>query len=101
MSLQMGNHATGQQEQAQFGKPQAKSLSMIVNHFKGAVTRWCRRNEHSYFAWQPRFYDHIIRNDQSLQRIREYIFDNPLRWPTDRNHPGRVHEQAVEYMAAI
>jgi len=35
-------------------------------------------------VWQPRFYDHIIRNDDSLQRIRDYIVKNPGSWPDDK-----------------
>jgi hypothetical protein len=38
----------------------------------------------SDFAWQSRFYDHIIGNDESLQTIREYIFTNPLKWELDK-----------------
>ncbi|RDC65349.1 transposase [Adhaeribacter pallidiroseus] len=56
------------------------SLSSIVNHFKGNVKRWCNQNGYEEFAWQPRFYDHIVRNDQDLIRIREYIRQNPERW---------------------
>ena len=33
--------------------------------------------------WQRNYYEHIIRDDESLARIREYIADNPLNWATD------------------
>jgi putative transposase len=33
--------------------------------------------------WQKSFYDHIIRNEQDLQRIREYVANNPLSWELD------------------
>jgi REP element-mobilizing transposase RayT len=59
------------------------SLQSIVNQYKGAVTRWCRQNRHD-FAWRPRYYDHIIRNEDELQRIREYIANNPLKWSLDK-----------------
>ncbi|MCK4401163.1 transposase [bacterium] len=36
--------------------------------------------------WQRSFYDHIIRNDKSLQEIREYISNNPLKWDDDENN---------------
>ncbi len=75
--------------QSKFGKPQSNSLSIIINHYKGALTRWCRQNDHGYFAWQPRFYDHVIRNKRSFERIRGYILNNPLRWETDREYPYR------------
>ena len=33
--------------------------------------------------WQPRFYDHIIRSENELQNIRQYIKNNPLNWNKD------------------
>ncbi|MDZ7716970.1 MAG: transposase [Balneolaceae bacterium] len=80
--------------------PKAGSLSAIIRSYKSAITKWCNANGHEYFAWQSRFYDHIIRNEESLDRIRDYIFDNPLRWQIDReNIDGNIiHDRAVEYM---
>jgi len=37
--------------------------------------------------WQRNYYEHIIRNDNSLNRIRQYILDNPSRWAFDRENP--------------
>jgi uncharacterized protein (TIGR00252 family) len=37
--------------------------------------------------WQRSFYDHVIRDEASLNRIREYIASNPLRWDLDRENP--------------
>nr|WP_290668227.1 transposase [Ardenticatena sp.] len=37
--------------------------------------------------WQRNYYEHIIRNEQSLNRIRRYIVENPLRWYLDRENP--------------
>ncbi len=56
------------------------SLSSIINHFKGNVKRWCNQNGYEEFVWQPRFYEHIVRHDQDLTRIREYIRQNPARY---------------------
>ena len=61
------------------------SLSSIINHFKGNVKRFCNNNDLE-FAWQSRFHDRIIRNDDELNRIRRYIIDNPLKWELDRNN---------------
>lgn len=60
-------------------KPNSLSSSLI-NHFKGNVKRWCNQNGYGDFSWQPRFYDHIVRNDQDLIHIQEYIRQNPERW---------------------
>jgi len=37
--------------------------------------------------WQRNYYEHIIREDKSLNRIREYIVSNPLSWHLDRENP--------------
>ena len=39
--------------------------------------------------WQRSFYDHVIRNDQDLSRIQEYILNNPLQWALDDENPDR------------
>ena len=36
--------------------------------------------------WQRNYYDHIIRNEKSLQEIREYIMNNPATWVDDENN---------------
>ena len=36
--------------------------------------------------WQRNYYEHIIRNEESLNRIREYILTNPMRWTLDREN---------------
>lgn len=40
--------------------------------------------------WQRNYHDHIIRSDESLQRIRQYILDNPACWETDPENPQAV-----------
>jgi putative transposase len=62
------------------------SLSSIINHYKGNAKKFCNKNNFEYFSWQPRFHDRIIRNDDELDRIREYIINNPLKWEFDRNN---------------
>ena len=64
---------------------QANSLGSIIGQFKGACTSL------RDFGWQRRFYDHIIRNQQSLRKIREYIQNNPLKWELDK----RQHREPV------
>jgi REP element-mobilizing transposase RayT len=36
--------------------------------------------------WQRNYYEHIIRDDESLKRIRAYIINNPLQWAYDREN---------------
>ena len=66
--------------------PGPGSLGAIVRSYKSAVTRWYRMNGYASFAWQPRFYDHVIRDEAALQNIRRYILDNPAKWELDRNN---------------
>jgi len=66
------------------------SLGAIICQFKSMCTKRIRKAGFLAFAWQPRFYDHIIRNEKSLQRIREYIINNPLKWELDRYNPANL-----------
>ena len=69
-----------------FSKPLAGVLSTIVGAFKSAVTRRINRirDTPGETVWQTRFHDHIVRNRRSLNRIRQYIRENPARWAQDR-----------------
>jgi putative transposase len=62
--------------------PQSQNLASIIRGFKIGVTKFCRQND-IIFLWQSRYYDHIIRNDSELQRIRNYIVKNPSNWKED------------------
>ncbi len=63
--------------------PQSKNLASIIRGFKSAVTTWCRKNNYPNFKWQSLFHDHIIRNQNSFERIQQYIIDNPKKWKDD------------------
>jgi REP element-mobilizing transposase RayT len=60
--------------------PQSKNLASIIRGFKSAITTYSKINDYPNFAWQPRFYEHIIRNQDSFDRIQKYIIDNPKNW---------------------
>jgi REP element-mobilizing transposase RayT len=45
--------------------------------------------------WQRNYYEHIIRDDESLGRIRHYIQDNPARWLFDRENPQGIRPGAA------
>lgn len=50
------------------------------------------------FKWQRNYYEHIIRNEDELNRIREYIMYNPRRWQFDRdNLNGSVDEMEKKF----
>ena len=73
-----------QQYKNKFG-PQKNNLASIIRGFKGMVTKRVHMCGYDNFAWQSRFHDRIIRNDRELNRIREYIQNNPAEWERDRN----------------
>lgn len=63
--------------------PKTGSLSSIIRSYKSQVTKMARPINPN-FAWQSRFWDHIIRNDESYQRIKQYIINNPKKWGEDK-----------------
>ncbi|MBW4583106.1 MAG: transposase [Tildeniella nuda ZEHNDER 1965/U140] len=60
--------------------PKAGTLSVILRSYKSAVSRWCKFNGYSSFAWQNRFHEQMIRDDASLNQMRQYIANNPINW---------------------
>jgi REP element-mobilizing transposase RayT len=73
-----------------------KSIGSIIRGFKIGVTKWFRTNTKVYNIWQRNYYDHIIRNEKELNRIREYIINNPLKWHLDRENPDRTGRNKLE-----
>lgn len=69
--------------------PKPASIGAIVGSFKSAVTRRINELRQTPAApvWQRNYYEHIIRDDASLERIRAYIRNNPLQWALDRENP--------------
>ena len=65
----------------QFG-PQKQNLASVIRGFKIGVTLFCEQNK-LLFGWQPRYYDHIIRNKGEFERIQNYIQNNPINWSKD------------------
>ena len=57
-------------------------LSVAIGGIKSAVTKFANENNIN-FAWQTRFHDHIIRNQDEMNRIADYIENNPARWDAD------------------
>ncbi len=69
-----------------FGRPAVGTIPTVVRSFKAASTRQvnAQRMAPGSPVWQRNFYEHVIRTDESLHRIRQYIADNPLKWDLDR-----------------
>jgi REP element-mobilizing transposase RayT len=68
-----------------------RSIGSIVRGFKIGVTKWFRNNPagaENFLPlrqlWQRNYHEHIIRDEQSYQRISEYIINNPAKWKGDK-----------------
>ncbi len=73
------NKSPGQKRFQNQGKD---TISSIVGSYKSVVSK----NAHLInidFGWQSLFYDHIIRNAESFERIQNYISNNPSNWKDD------------------
>ncbi len=67
----------------------SRTIGSMVRGFKIAVTRYAKMQGVIGDVWQRGFYDHIIRHERSLERVRAYIRANPVNWNRDRNNPNR------------
>ncbi len=68
----------------------AGSLGAIIGQYKSVVTKRSRLlpSPSSSHIWQRNYYDHIIRSATSLEKIRQYIVENPARWADDDLYIG-------------
>jgi putative transposase len=71
------------------GESKIKPLGRLIGAFKTISTKQINFTRKTIGApfWQRNFYEHVIRDDHSLNRIREYIVTNPLQWDLDRENP--------------
>ncbi len=72
--------------------PTRPTLGNVVGAFKSLCTimwlNYIKQNNLNVVGkfWQRNYYEHIIRNENELNRIREYIVSNPFRWKFDREN---------------
>ena len=61
------------------------ALPNIIRGFKTFSSRRINnlRRQTGSPLWQRNYYEHIIRDEEDLMRVREYIVQNPLKWETD------------------
>ena len=65
-----------------------RSIGSIIRGYKIGVTKWFRKNTDMHLVWQRNYFERVIRNEKELNRIRDYIIDNPLKWHEDKNNPS-------------
>lgn len=65
----------------------SQTIGAIVRGYKSSVTKQINllcTCDAPIKLWQRNYHDHIIRNEQSYQRISEYIINNPAKWEDDK-----------------
>ena len=62
------------------------SLGAIIQNFKSVTSRKINKINKSpgSYLWQRNYYEHVIRDENDLNRIRIYILENPLKWCQDK-----------------
>ena len=74
----------------------APTLGNIIRAYKATSTRLIRQAGTPDFTWQRNNYEHVVRDEESLDRIRRYILDNPARWEFDRENPAATAPEPAE-----
>lgn len=85
---------------AHTGAPLQTRLSAVMQWFKTMTTneyiRCVKTRAWPLFdgrLWQRNYYEHVIRGEESLNRVRQYILDNPARWEFDRENPAAIYPE--------
>ena len=89
--------------------PAPKSFGALVAGFKSAATKRINEIRHAPGApvWQRNYWEHMVRNEMELNRIRQYIINNPMKWKSDmfcaksRKHPNTVREPDADYAREV
>ena len=71
--------------------PSPNSVGAIVGQFKSLTAKRINavRETPGARVWQRNYYEHVIRNEDELHRVRQYIVDNPAQWDLDEYNPDR------------
>ena len=74
------------------GAAKRHGLGEIVRGFKTFSARRINqiRDTPGAPVWQRNYYEHVIRNERSLDRIRQYIVYNPAKWDKDPENPKNL-----------
>lgn len=73
--------------------PLKGSLSAIVRSYKSAVSKLIHDIGGNEFSWQSRFFERIIRNEQELFNIRQYIEQNPFKWSIEKENDEFIFDK--------
>ena len=70
--------------------PRRHGLSEVVRGFKTYSGRRVNelRGTPGMAVWRRGYYEHVVRNEEDMNRIRQYFLENPLRWSLKRENEG-------------
>ncbi|MGH2643852.1 MAG: transposase [Chitinophagaceae bacterium] len=75
----------------------SKTVGSMVRGFKIGVTKWFRQQGNIYYVWQPNYYEHIIRDENGFNNIRDYIIRNPSHWKNKENNKQSFIKKLNKY----
>ncbi|HLG94315.1 MAG TPA: transposase [candidate division Zixibacteria bacterium] len=83
--------------------PKRKPLGRLVGTLKTVSTKRINelRQTPGFVLWQHNYCEHIIRNENSLNKIRNYVLNNPLKWDFDLENPTASSNQASRSKGAL
>lgn len=83
-------HASPTPRPPETSRPHPRSLGAIVGSFKSAVAARINQSRRGprFPVWQRNYYEHVIRSQSELGRIREYVMNNPVEWDLDPENPS-------------
>jgi len=92
-----------QDGQTQGSAPTGLTLPDLVHRFKTMTTKRyadsVKQNGWPPFPgklWQRNYWEHIVRNEPELNRIREYIHNNPVQWKLEKSHPNNAARSGLK-----
>ena len=69
---------------------QSRNLASIIRGYKASVKTWATTNNIE-FAWQPRYYDRVIRNEKEYTNVCEYLINNPGNWLSNGDNEDNLY----------
>jgi len=99
----MRDYRRGDRPVAPTTGPRPRSLGALIAGFKSAVTKQINqiRQTPGGGLWQRNYWEHIIRNEEEFNRIREYIVNNPARWDLDQENPHATASRRGDRLVAL
>jgi putative transposase len=90
-----GANLTPLREMSRQRKP--RSLSSFIGGFKSSVTKRIKPmcEQPNPIIWQRNYYEKIVRDEQQLNNIREYIVNNPQKWDEDPENPRTQSQELL------